>query len=79
MTKDGGGNWNRAARKSGGYSRTPIVRCPTASFNEWMESVRRYIGSPEKFVTMDQLVTWYENGERSSWVAAQVIQKAKAT
>lgn len=81
MSKDGGGNWNRAARKSGGDHRFNVV-IPSLTWEGWMNAVRTLILSKmgiqkvEAIVPEKELREWYDAGERPTWAAVEILKRA---
>lgn len=82
MPTDGGGNWNRAARKSGGQRGSLFTGSPSVSWEEWCLTVRLLIRNktgmlfPEKIVPLEKWREWYDAGERASWVASEILKFA---
>lgn len=79
-----GGMWNRSGRHSGGPRKAhlgvPASRGGT--FKEWFEAaaalVRGQTGKELKdTISEEQLLAWYDAGERSSWAASVVIEHIK--
>lgn len=80
MKRDGGGNWNRAARKSGGERSTvPAFTPRNVSWVEWSNAVADLVKTATgkalyDVMSKEQLLAWFDAGERPSWAANVVAQ-----
>lgn len=77
-----GGMWNRSGRCSGGPRKAHLRASKGSTFKEWFEAaaalIRGQTGKELKeTISEEQLLAWYDAGERSSWAASVVIQHIK--